>query len=691
MMEMMGPAARVLFVTDRPGRWQTARSALGARDGLSVTTADGVPDAGDVGSGVDCVVATHDETTDGLAFLEAVRESAPSLPVVLLAEPDDGGVASRAVAADVSEFVPASDPEVGSLLTDRVEAAVGDRRPARDGGAVPMPIDDVGIREELRLKERAIDEAPVGITITDPNRPDNPMIYINDAFERLTGYDKAESVGRNCRFLQGQNSDQEAIDAMREAVDQGESVSVELLNYRADGEPFWNRVDLAPVHGPERDVTNFVGFQTDITNRKQAEMEAKHRKAELEHLLVRIDGLLQDVTRELVQAGSRSEIEAAVCDRVTVVDTYEFGWVGVPDFSTETLVASTHAGEWAPPDDALTVDLSTSEPGPTVTAYETSEPDPTVTAYETGELEVVRDDDALAAAADGMPWLDAEALSGIAAVPLSYGETTYGVLTLYTTDGDALNEHEAVVLEALGRAAGTAINALERGRILASDSVTELALETTDADLFFVDVSATAGCSLEFQGSVYRDDGSVLMFFDTDADAEAVQDIADDSTDIRSATPIHDYDETTLWEFGVTDDSITAILAERGVKVQSIEADNGTAELSIELPKESEIRAIVGMIKDRYPETELAAHRERERPPQTKRGFIADLEKRLTERQLTALRKAHVSGYYEWNRSVTGEELAESMGIDRSTYHQHLRAAERKLTEAFFERAVSHG
>ncbi len=679
MMETGGPAARVLFVTDRPDRWQTARSALEARDDLSVTTADGVAGVDDVGADVDCVVATHDETTDGLAVLEAVREPAPSLPVVLLAEPDDGRVASRAVSADVSEFVPASDPDVGSLLVDRVEAAVVDRRPARDGGAVPMPIDDVGIREELRLKERAIDEAPVGITITDPNKPDNPMIYINDAFERLTGYDKAESVGRNCRFLQGENSDQEAIDAMREAVDEGEPVSVELLNYRTDGEPFWNRVDLAPVHGPEGEVTNFVGFQTDITNRKQAEMEAKHRKAELEHLLVRIDGLLQDVTRALVQAGSRSEIETAVCDRVAVVDTYEFGWVGVPDFSTETLVVSERAGEWSPSEEALAVDLSTPEPGPTVTAYET------------GELEVVRDDDALAATADGTPWLDAAGLSGIAAVPLSYGETTYGVLTLYTTDGDALNEHEAVVLEALGRAAGTAINALERGRILASDSVTELVLETTDADLFFVDVSATTGCSLEFQGSVYRDDGSVLMFFTTGADAGAVRDVADDSADIRSATPIHEYDETTLWEFGVTDDSITATLAERGVKVQSIEADNGAAELSIELPKENEIRDIVGLIKERYPETELAAHRERERPPQTKRGFIADLRERLTERQLTALRKAHVSGYYEWNRSVTGEELAESMGIDRSTYHQHLRAAERKLTEAFFERAVSYG
>ena len=679
MKDTGGPAARVLFVTGRPPRWRTARAALEARDGLSVAAPDDVPEPYRVGADVDCVVVTHDETTDGLAFLGAVRGSRPSLPVVLLAGSDEGRVASRAISAGVSEFVPASDPETEATLVDRVESAVRRRRPARDGGAVPMPIDDVGIREELRLKQRAIDEAPVGITITDPDRPDNPMIYINDAFERLTGYEKAESVGRNCRFLQGEGSDQEAIDAMREAVDEGEPVSVELLNYRADGEPFWNRVDIAPVHGADGEVTNFVGFQMDITNRKEAEMEARQRRTELEHLLVRIEGLLQNVTRELVQAGSRPEIERAVCERVAADDTYEFGWVGAPDYSVETLVPTAWAGEWSPPEEALAVDISGGGSGPTVAAYET------------GEIQLCTDAETPADTAAGWPGMDGDELSGIAAIPLSYGETTYGVLTLYTTDGEALNDHEMVVLEALGRAAGTAINALERGRILASDSVTELVLETTDSDLFFVDLSKQTGSHLEFQGSVYRDDGSVLMFFTTDADDEAVRGVAGGYPDIEAATPIHEYDDATLWEFDITDASITATLAERGVKLRSITVDDGVAELSVELPKENDVRAIVELIQEQYPETTITAHRERERPPKTKRGFIADLEERLTERQLTALRKAHVSGYYEWNRSVTGEELAESMGIDRSTYHQHLRAAERKLTEAFFERAVTHG
>jgi predicted DNA binding protein len=321
-------------------------------------------------------------------------------------------------------------------------------------------------------------------------------------------------------------------------------------------------------------------------------------------------------------------------------------------------------------------------------AGSTDERGPTVEAYESGDLQVHRDSAALAEFAASVGWLEADALAGVAAIPLSYGDTTYGVLTLYTTDEEALNEHEQVVLAALGRMTGTNINALERGRMLGSDTATELVLETTDPELFVVALSRETGCFLEFEGSVYRDDGTVLMLFTTDAAPGAVREVAGAFPAIRHLEPIHEYDEATLWEFGMAEASLTTALAERGATLRSISVADGAAEITIELPTESETREIVALVRERYPETTIAAHRQRERPPRSRRDFVADLEDSLTERQLTALRKAHVSGYYEWSRSVTGEDLADSMGIDRSTYHQHLRAAERKLVEAFFERST---
>ena len=145
------PTRQVLFVTGRPERWREAQAALRDDGGFSLTVTDSVPVVGAIGADVDCVVGTHDEETDGLEFLERVRAARPALPFVLLASGDEGAVASRAVEADVSGFVPGSTDDAAGVLRDRVESALAEPRAARDGGAVPMPIDDVSIREELRL------------------------------------------------------------------------------------------------------------------------------------------------------------------------------------------------------------------------------------------------------------------------------------------------------------------------------------------------------------------------------------------------------------------------------------------------------------------------------------------------------------------------------------------------------------
>ncbi|GGM30537.1 PAS domain S-box protein [Haloarcula argentinensis] len=160
-------------------------------------------------------------------------------------------------------------------------------------------------RELLRNK-RAIDEAPVGVTITDPNRPDNPLIYANDHYRELTGYSLPELLGKNCRILQGENTDSEPVDALRDAIDAGEQVSVELRNYRKDGTEFWNRVRIAPVRDDDGTVVNYVGFQQDITERKRREKRLEETSSRLEALfenspdmidVLDADGTICDVNR----------------------------------------------------------------------------------------------------------------------------------------------------------------------------------------------------------------------------------------------------------------------------------------------------------------------------------------------------------------------------------------------------------
>jgi PAS domain S-box-containing protein len=124
---------------------------------------------------------------------------------------------------------------------------------------------------EPQLPLRAVDATPEGVIITDPRREDNPIVYANLGFMRLTGYDKREVIGRNCRFLQGPQTEPEKIEVLRDGIRQGRDAQVTVLNYRKDGTPFWNRLSVAPVVDERGDVTHHIGVQSDVSQWVEAE------------------------------------------------------------------------------------------------------------------------------------------------------------------------------------------------------------------------------------------------------------------------------------------------------------------------------------------------------------------------------------------------------------------------------------
>ncbi|HEX8362240.1 MAG TPA: PAS domain S-box protein [Longimicrobium sp.] len=130
--------------------------------------------------------------------------------------------------------------------------------------------------EALRLRDRAMEAISEGILITDPHQPDGPIVYVNPAFEELTGYAAADVLGRNCRFLQGQDTDPAAVAGLRAAMAAGEPATVELVNYRSDGTPFWNHLSIGPVRDASGKLTHFVGVQQDVTGRRRAEEALRH-------------------------------------------------------------------------------------------------------------------------------------------------------------------------------------------------------------------------------------------------------------------------------------------------------------------------------------------------------------------------------------------------------------------------------
>jgi sigma-B regulation protein RsbU (phosphoserine phosphatase) len=138
------------------------------------------------------------------------------------------------------------------------------------------------LAEWLALKDKALDVAAEGITIADARLPDQPLIYANEGFERMTGYTVDEVLSRNCRFLQGPLTHADDVAAIRAALDSRRPCVVELLNYRKDGTTFWNRLSITPVRDASNEVTHFIGIQSDVTARRLAEEGLRRSKEAIE-------------------------------------------------------------------------------------------------------------------------------------------------------------------------------------------------------------------------------------------------------------------------------------------------------------------------------------------------------------------------------------------------------------------------
>lgn len=129
---------------------------------------------------------------------------------------------------------------------------------------------------DFMLRSKALESASNGILITDALKLDNPIIYCNKAFTELTGYTEKDILNKNCRFLQGEDKEQEELDKLRAAIKKGESCLVTLRNYKKDGSLFWNDLYITPIINKRGVVTNFIGIQNDVTQRIRAEEERSH-------------------------------------------------------------------------------------------------------------------------------------------------------------------------------------------------------------------------------------------------------------------------------------------------------------------------------------------------------------------------------------------------------------------------------
>lgn len=163
----------------------------------------------------------------------------------------------------------------------------------------------------------AIRATRMPMIVTDPHQADNPIIFANDAFLEMSGYSREEINGRNCRFLQGRDTDPETVREISEALAKGRDISADILNYRKDGTPFWNALYISPVNNADGDVQYFFASQVDATERKKHELNAANLQLELERLVSIRTQELEVRTQELeVALATSTRIVAEFDQRV---------------------------------------------------------------------------------------------------------------------------------------------------------------------------------------------------------------------------------------------------------------------------------------------------------------------------------------------------------------------------------------
>ena len=214
------------------------------------------------------------------------------------------------------------DREVESLRRRIAELEAEIAHARGRAGSTALQGEDARIFDEIDDTHASTDPFAAAVrttrmpmVIADPRRPDTPLVFVNDAFCRLTGYSREEIIGRNCRFLQGRDTDPETVREIGEAVRAERPVKADILNYRKDGEPFWNRLLMAPVRNAAGDLTFFFASQVDVSDERRRFDDLETDKAALTADVGRAMRNQQKVETQLRQLNDTLEQEVAARTR----------------------------------------------------------------------------------------------------------------------------------------------------------------------------------------------------------------------------------------------------------------------------------------------------------------------------------------------------------------------------------------
>jgi hypothetical protein len=554
---------------------------------------------------------------------------------------------------------------------DAVERPSGADRGRSGGRAGPVVGDDSVIRLLLAASDR------YALLRLDA---DGYVERWNRSAAAMFGYRAGEIVGTHVStfYPDGAVEDGAPERALSQALEES-GTETDGWRVHEDGSQFRATEVVSPLRDDRGDHRGFAVFVRDVTAAHEELANAREQRDELDGLYA-VAGQHRAVTHALLDSTDHEEIETATCGALADGRAYEFAWIDratVSDRRREWRASSgidPDAVERIAPDE-----WDDEEPIADLT-------DATAVSDDRyGDRTVLVADDVTATLeADSF---ENDAFEGtVARIPLAYGDTVYGTLSVATERPAAFGDDERAWLATIGRQVGYAIAAIRRRNLLLSDRVTELEVVCRDDRSFFVDVSRRLDCRFELDSLVPIDESTQLYYVRLeDASPADVFDLADDEPGIEDCRLVETDEEGWRIEVVVDGSCPIVTLTEYGVTVHEAVFEGGTATITGDCAVDADLRTIVDGLRSAFPDSELVGKRETERAVQTAREFREGLEDRLTDRQEAALRAAYFGGYYDWPRESTAEEVADAMGVSSPTLHNHLRKGQHELLRTFFD------
>ena len=524
------------------------------------------------------------------------------------------------------------------------------------------------LREARRFNEELVENAPFGMFRLDEELR---ITYENPRAEAIIGLpdekESSDAIGLDISKLPPIVETGQA-DLFRR-LQEGETIEFEFPFESIYGKEAYFTGRAVPLYRDD-EFDGAILMATDISERRQYERELERQREQLA-AINELNDVVRGITDAVIEQSTRDEIEQVVCDQLAASDSYRFAWMGAAD-SGLRLEPRVEAGV-----DGYLDTLSLSSGSDESTGH-----GPTENAIRAQEIQIARD---IRAETDSTPLHDHARefdYRSSAVIPIVHQGMLYGILGVCSERADAFAEEEREVVGQLGDVIGHAIAAVDRKRALMSDEVVELEIRIPK---LLEDRTVSADGTVTIDRVTPMGDGEYLLYGTASADAMAViHELGDqrpDWTDVRT------FDETEAevrFEQRLSDPPMTSIVADHGGNFKTGRIEDGVYRATIQFPPGTNVRRVIDRIQETYLDVRIVSQQQVTRDEPSSPQFLSALTENLTERQWMALEAGYFGGYFESPRHRSGEEVAESLDIGASTFHQHVRKAERKLLDTVF-------